>query len=122
MRPVRLLSVFALAGGLLAACGGTPAATGAPRSHECAVNSANVDYNGCDLAHVDLAGRDLQRDSFVGANLDGANLTGADLEGADLSGATYRGAVTTKSTICVNAQYGPCTLAGLHGKKKVSYL
>ena len=122
MRRLRPLAIFALAGGLLAACGGTPAATGAAGGRPCSVTSANTDYNGCDLAHVNLAGRDLQQDSFVGARLTGANLTGADLEGADLSGATYRGAVTTKTTICVNAQYGPCTLPGLRGPKKVSYL
>ncbi len=122
MRAIRLLSVFALAGGLLAACGGAPAATATARGRHCTVTSANADYNGCDLAHADLAGADLQQDSFVRANLNDANLAGADLQGADLAGATYRGAVTTKSTICVNAQYGPCTRVGLRGPKKVSYL
>ncbi len=122
MRRARLVLVVALAGGLLASCGGGHGATGAARSPDCALSSANTDYSGCDLAHADLAGRDLQQDAFVGANLDGANLAGTDLEGADVSGATYRGAVTTKTTICVNAQYGPCTLPGLRGPKKVSYL
>lgn len=122
MRHLRFLGALALAGGLLAACGGAPVTSGAPRSHDCAVSSANADYNGCDLAHKDLAGLDLQQDTFVKANLDGANLAGTDLQGADVAGARYRGAVTTKATVCVNAQYGPCTLPGLRGTKKVSYL
>ncbi|HET8989750.1 MAG TPA: pentapeptide repeat-containing protein [Acidimicrobiales bacterium] len=122
MRGARILLFVALAGGLLASCGGGPAATSTSRSHDCVVSSANTDYNGCNLAHADLAGRDLQQDSFVGADLAGANLAGANLEGADFSRARTQGVVTTKTTICVNAQYGPCTLPGLRGPKKVSYL
>lgn len=81
----------------------------------------NADYNGCDFAHRDLAGADLQQDSFLHANLDGADLAGADLQGAKIAGATYRGVVTTKTTVCVNAQFGPCTLPGLKGKRAITY-
>lgn len=86
------------------------------------MSSANTDYNGCNLAHADLAGRDLQQDSFVGADLAGANLAGANLEGARLSGARDEGAVTTKTTICVNARFGPCTLSGLRAPTRASSL
>lgn len=112
--------MLAVAGGLLAACGSGPASA-YKASTDCSVSSGNTDYNGCDFAHHNLSGDDLQKDSFENANLNGANLTGADLQGADLKGATYAGVVTTKTTICVDAQFGPCNQPGLRARKKIQY-
>ena len=77
--------------------------------------AANVDYAGCDLAHLVLKGLDLSSDNFRRANLSYANMDGANLQGADLRGADTRGTLTNTSTVCENATVGPCNETGLRG-------
>jgi uncharacterized protein YjbI with pentapeptide repeats len=120
MRAWSFLAVLAVSGALFAACGSAPASA-YKASANCTVSSSNTNYNGCDLAHRNLSGVDLQNDSFVRADLNGVNLSGANIQGAVFTGATYKGVVTTTSTVCVNAQFGPCDGPGLRGRKKVHY-
>ncbi len=107
------LALLLLAGLGLSACGSSSTASPIAHSSDCTVVASNPDLAGCDLAHRDLRGADLQGDNLRGANLSGANLDGANIQGAKVSRARIAGVVTNKSTVCVNAEPGPCKKSGL---------
>lgn len=111
----RFVGSLALFVGALALCAcGAPSATAKfAASSDCSVTVTNVDYAGCNLAGRDLSHDDLQSDDFVRANLAGANLDFANLQGANFKDAKLAGVKTNDLTICVNAEVGPCTMAGL---------
>jgi len=109
-----LVAMLLLVGGLtLSACGGPPNASSLLHSSDCKVSATNPNLAGCNLSGHDLSGADMQSDNLRDANLTNANLDNANIEGAKLKGAKTQGVVTNKFTVCVNAEPGPCTRAGL---------
>jgi uncharacterized protein YjbI with pentapeptide repeats len=115
MRQRIVATITLVAGGLaLSACGTPSASSHFVPSKNCSVTVTNYDLAGCNLSHRNLSHDDLQSDDFENANLSGANLDFANLQGANVKGAKLKGVKTNALTICVNAESGPCTNAGLN--------
>jgi len=117
LKPILLVAVMVFGGLALSSCADTSNPSAIARSTDCRVTVSNPDLAGCDLAHRNLSREDLQADDFRDANLSGVNFDGANLQGARLKGAVLTGVHTNARTVCVNAEYGPCTKPGLRSPR-----
>ena len=116
MKPLAAVAVVVSAMAL-SACDGSAKTSAIVRSTDCRVVVTNPDLAGCDLAHRNLSGQDLQADNLRGADLTGVNLDGANIQGVRLKGAVTTGVHTNARTVCVNAEYGPCSKPGLRSPR-----